>query len=80
MMALPTPTRKETPMYVDPNFKSKKAFKEAVAAGKDVYVFSRGPFPAKQNGTEFVEGPHHPQPHTWYAQVVVENGKVVKVK
>jgi hypothetical protein len=43
-------------------------------------VFSRGPFPAKQNGTEFVEGPHHPQPHTWYAQVVVENGKVVKVK
>jgi hypothetical protein len=66
--------------YVDPNFPTKKALKEAVAAGKDVYVFSPGFLPAKSEGTEFIEGPHYPKPHTWYAQVVVEGGKVVKVK
>jgi len=67
-------------MYVDPNFKTKKAFKEAVAAGRKVYVFSPGPFPAKTDGREFIEGPHYPAPHRWYAEVQVENGYVVKVK
>lgn len=66
--------------YVSPNFKSKKALKEAVANGEYVSVFSPGPFPAKSNGTEFIEGPHYPEPHRWYAQVTVEDGKVVKVK
>jgi len=32
--------------YVDPNFKSKKALKEAVAKGLPVSVFSPGPYPA----------------------------------
>jgi hypothetical protein len=66
--------------YVHPNFKTKKALKEAVAAGKEVTVYQPGPFPIKQNGQIAVEGPHYPQPHTWYATVVVENGVVVKVK
>lgn len=30
--------------------------------------------------TEYVEGPHFPQPHRWYAQVEVKDGKVIKVK
>lgn len=67
-------------MYVSPNFKTKKALKEAVADGKEVTVYSPGPFPAKQNGTEYVEGPHYPAPHSWYAQVTVKDGKVIKVK
>jgi hypothetical protein len=67
-------------MYVSPNFKTKKALKEAVAAGKDVTVFSPGPFPCKMNGIEFIEGPHYPAPHSWYAQVQVVDGIVVKVK
>jgi hypothetical protein len=65
--------------YVSPNFKTKKAFKEAVAAGKSVSVFSPGPFPAKDNGTEYIEGPHFPEPHRWYAKVTVQDGIVVKV-
>lgn len=32
------------------------------------------------NGTETVEGPHSPAPHTWYATVEVKDGIVVKVK
>jgi hypothetical protein len=66
-------------MYVTPNFKSKKALKAAVAAGETVEVFSPGPFPAKQNGRETIEGPHYPQPHSWYAQVEVTDGVVTKV-
>lgn len=66
--------------YVDPNFKTKKALKEAVEAGEQVAVFSPGPFGVKQNGTEYIEGPHYPKPHSWYAQVEVIDGMVVKVK
>lgn len=65
--------------YVEPNFKTKKALKEALAAGTYVPIFSPGPFPCKTEGVEFVEGPHYPKPHSWYAKVQVEGGRVVKV-
>lgn len=67
-------------MYVNPNFKTKKALKEAIAAGKKVTVFSPGPFPATENGVETIEGPHYPKPHTWYARVTVKGGIVTSVK
>lgn len=67
-------------MYVSPNFLTKKAFKEAVARGEAVRVYSPGMFPAKRDGTEYVEGPHYPKPHTWDAEVEVKDGVVVKVK
>jgi hypothetical protein len=67
-------------MYVNPNFPTKKALKEAVANGRDVTVYSPGPFPCPQNGDLSVEGPHSPKPHTWYARVEVLDGKVIKVK
>lgn len=66
--------------YVSPNFKNKKALKEAVATGRQVRVFSPGPYPVTENGTETVEGPHYPEPHRWYARVEVRGGIVVKVK
>lgn len=66
-------------MYTDPNFKTKKALKEAVKAGKPVAVFSPGPFPAKQDGEETVEGPHYPAAHSWYARVRVAAGMVTAV-
>ena len=31
------------------------------------------------NGTASIEGPHYPQPHKWYASVVIKDGVVVKV-
>lgn len=69
-------------MYVSPNFKTKKALKEAVAAGKEVTIFQPGPFGGNEptDGETSVEGPHFPQPHSWYARVTLENGKIVKVK
>lgn len=65
--------------YVDPNFKTKKALKEAIAEGRNVTVFSPGPFPVEQNGRVTIEGPHFPKPHSWYAVVNVVNGRVIKV-
>ena len=66
-------------MYVSPNFKTKKALKEAVKAGKPVDVYSPGPFPAPKDGGCAVEGPHYPEPHRWYATVTVVDGYVTKV-
>ena len=67
-------------MYTEQDFKTKKAFKEAVAAGTEVRLFAPGLGEPKHNGEESVEGPHYPKPHSWYARVVVKDGVVVKVK
>ena len=67
-------------MYTSKNFPSKKAFKEAVAKGETVTLFAPGIGSPPENGTCAVSGPHYPKPHTWYAEVTVANGKVVKVK
>lgn len=66
-------------MYVDPNFKTKKALKEAVARGETVTVFAPGLGTVPTNGKCCVEGPHYPKPHTWYGEVTISDGKVVKV-
>ena len=65
--------------YVSPNYPTKKALKEAIASGAQPRVFSPGPFGAATNGRETIEGPHYPKPHTWYAEVQVKDGVVVKV-
>jgi hypothetical protein len=67
-------------MYTVKNFKTKKALKEAVASGEEVTLFAPGLGTPKENGTEHVEGPHYPAAHSWYAEVEVKNGKVIKVK
>ena len=72
--------------YVDPDYKTKKAFKEAVKAGVQHRPYNpSGMFPLNGrdqdwSGHTTVEGPHYPKPHTWYAQVDVADGVVVKVK
>lgn len=66
-------------MYVTPNFKTKKALKEAVAKGDEVRIFSPGPYPPPHNGEAFIEGPHAPEPHSWYANVKVKDGRVTKI-
>lgn len=73
--------------YCERNFKTKKALKEAVAdfnagRGPAVYAFNPGiGGPIMPNSTVFLEGPHYPKPHTWYAQGQTgPNGEIVKVK
>ena len=75
-------------MYVDGNPKTKKALKQLVAdaqANNPVLprgprAISPGPFPCKENGVEFFEGPHYPEPHRWYATCTAKDGVIVKVK
>ena len=71
-------------MYVRPNFPTKKALKDAVAAGERVTVFAPGIGSPRETGIETIEGPHSPKPHTWYARVEVEKdaatGDIVVVK
>ena len=66
-------------LYIQPNLKTKKALKDALAKGEKISVFSPGPFPCPNEGRVTIEGPHYPEAHKWYAQVVVKDGYVVKV-
>lgn len=66
--------------YTSTNFKTKKAFREAVAAGVKVTLWSPGIGTPAVNGREYVEGPHYPKAHTWYAEVEMKDGVVVGVK
>jgi hypothetical protein len=71
-------------MYTDINFKTKKALKDAVKAGKQLTYFQpNGDVTGREaplNGTIYLEGPHYPAPHTWYAQAEVKDGVIVKIK
>ena len=66
-------------MYVYPNFKTKRELKEALQRGERVTVYSPGIPVPRRNGIDWVEGPHYPKPHTWYAEVEIKDAMVVKV-
>ena len=69
-------------MYTVTNYKTKKSLREALTNGESVEVFQPGGlFPAQRNGVIGLEGPHYPQPHSWYATATIENGFIVgKIK
>ncbi len=69
-------------MYTDINFRTKKAVKDAVAAGRLLTYHQPGPFGGNEpkNGTVYLEGPHYPEAHKWYAQATVKDGVIVAVK
>lgn len=67
-------------MYTTTNYKSKKALKAAVANGEQVTVFQPGLGDNPKNGIVYLEGPHYPEPHRWYAQATLKDGFVVSVK
>lgn len=65
--------------YVNPNFKTKKALKDALKAGQSIEVFQPGLGTVPTNGRIHLEGPHYPAPHTWYAQGVMQDGRLVRI-
>jgi hypothetical protein len=68
--------------YTTRNFRKKRELKEALAAGERITCFNPGLGPdlSKFTGTVYLEGPHLPSPHTWYAQGEMVNGLLVRVK
>jgi hypothetical protein len=68
-------------MYTDYDYKTKKELKAAVADGKQVRVYQPGGlFPSQTDGEIVLEGPHYPRPHTWYAQAIIKDSIIMKVK
>lgn len=67
-------------MYVQPNFKTKKGLKEALKSGQPVEVYAPGLGSVPTNGAVALEGPHYPEPHRWYAEGTMKNGRLVAVR
>jgi hypothetical protein len=68
--------------YTDRNFKTKKALKDAVNQGERIGVYNPGlggNIDPNSNQV-FLEGPHYPAPHSWYAQAKLKDGYIVSVK
>jgi len=63
--------------YTNTNFKTKKALKDALAAGEQVGVHEPGYGTIPVDGTIYLEGPH--ERHSWYATGTMKDGKLVKV-
>lgn len=68
--------------YTRRNFPTKRALREALASaantGDPVQVFQPGPFgPAVSDGDCYLEGPHYPHAHSWYASCQVKDGCIV---
>jgi hypothetical protein len=55
---------------------------DAIERGERVTIYAPGIGPDYSNrtGSATVEGPHYPEPHTWYAEVTLESGVVKEVK
>ena len=66
-------------MYATKSFKTKKALREAVKDGEKITIFAPGLGTPQINGPEALSGPNF-KPHTWYAQVLMKDGYIVKVK
>jgi len=68
------------------DFKTKKQLKEAMVRGQKLRVYQPGgmfnpPEGARDyTGKAYLEGPHYPAPHTWYAEATLVDGIIVKVK
>lgn len=66
--------------YTETNFRTKKALREALASGQEIRVFQPGPFgPDVPDGKVYLEGPHYPEAHRWYASGTAKDGVLVKL-
>jgi hypothetical protein len=68
--------------YLYPELLTKKAYKEAIAAGKKITAFENTPWGNKRliEGSYSFEGPHYPKPHRYYGKAVVKDGIVISIK
>ena len=65
-------------MHCSPDFKTKKALREALKRGDVVRAYQPGGiFPGTTDGVDVIEGPS--DYHRWYARVRIEGGRIIKV-
>lgn len=71
--------------YTVTNYLTKKALREAIASPTPprirwgVSLVSDPAEAPDYTGVAFLEGPHYPRPHTWYAKVQVTNGRITRI-
>jgi hypothetical protein len=76
--------------YTVINFKTKKALKEAIAQYLDREIVKGNPVRcynpglggdlSNHTGKVYLEGPHYPEAHKWYAEGEMKDGVLIKVK
>ena len=66
--------------YVSPNVKTKRELKDRLVAGHPITVFEPGIGSVPTNGIVYLEGPHSPARHSWYATGTIIDGKLVAIK
>jgi hypothetical protein len=67
--------------YTNVNYRTKKSLVQDVKAGKRVTVYQPGPFgPGVKDGICYLEGPHYPEAHKWYASAIVKAGVIISIK
>jgi alkylated DNA nucleotide flippase Atl1 len=65
--------------YLTGNPRTKKQAKEMLARGEtEPYQPGIGVIP--RDGTVALEGPHYPEAHRWYANGVMKNGELVRIR
>jgi hypothetical protein len=65
--------------YVRPDFTTKKALREDPRHRASQSSYEPGLGSVPDNGTVYLEGPHYPKPHRWYAKGTMKNGILIKV-
>lgn len=65
--------------YTTQNFATKRALVDALGRGEEVSVYEPGVFAQQPNGVVYLEGPHSPKAHSWYATAEVRNGIVQRL-
>lgn len=68
--------------YIYGNPRTKSSLRERLESGRVLRVFEPGiqVGPPPKDGWVTVEGPHYPEPHRWYAEVLLVDGVVKEVK
>jgi len=66
--------------YTVKDYMTKKALKKDVDEGIEVRCYQPGLGPDLSNytGKVYLEGPHYPRPHKWYASAMLNEGVIVK--
>lgn len=66
--------------YTTKNFRTKKALKDALKAGEKITCYQPGGITdVPSDGVVYLEGPHYPEPHRWYAKGEMRGGVLVKI-
>ena len=66
-------------LFTRPRFKTKKAFKEAVAAGEEVTIWQHDPCGTSVFHVTAILDIEGSKCHKWYAKVAAIDGKITKV-